>query len=27
MPKCVVQLVRTWLPNPQNKPYMEHMWE
>jgi len=21
MPKCVVQLVRTWLPNPQNKPY------
>ena len=27
MPKCVIKLVRTWLPNPRNKPYMGHRWE
>lgn len=27
MPKCVLQLVRKWLPNPQNIPYMGHLWE
>ncbi|KAK3098257.1 hypothetical protein FSP39_017655 [Pinctada imbricata] len=27
MPKCVVTLVRSWLPNPPNKPYIGHRWE
>lgn len=27
MPKCVVELVRTWLPNPKDVPYMGHMWD
>ncbi|CAG2249384.1 unnamed protein product [Mytilus edulis] len=27
MPKCVIQLVRSWLPNLPNVPYMGHMWE
>ena len=26
MPKCVLQLVRSWLPNPTGKPYMGHKW-
>ncbi len=27
MPKCVLDLVRQWLPNPSNIPYMGHLWE
>lgn len=27
MPKCVVDLVRHWLPNLKDQPYMGHMWE
>lgn len=27
MPKCVVTVVRHWLPNPNDQPYMGHMWE
>ena len=26
MPKCVLELVRTWLPNPPSQPYMGHKW-
>ena len=27
MPKCVLQLVRQWLPNTLGTPYMGHLWE
>ena len=27
MPKCVIDLVRHWLPNLNNQPYMGHMWQ
>ena len=27
MPNCVLKLVRGWLPNLPNTPYMGHMWE
>ena len=27
MPTCVVNLVRSWLPNPKDYPYMGHLWE
>ena len=27
LPKCVLELVRMWFPNPPNMPYMGHMWE
>lgn len=27
MPKCVIELVRHWYPNLQDKEYMGHMWE
>ena len=27
LPSCVVNLVRGWLPNPKDKPYMGHLWE
>jgi len=27
LPKCVLQLVRGWFPNPPDIPYMGHMWE
>ncbi|CAC5400035.1 unnamed protein product [Mytilus coruscus] len=27
MPKCVIELVRSWFPNLPNVPYMGHMWE
>ncbi|KAJ8304401.1 hypothetical protein KUTeg_017984 [Tegillarca granosa] len=27
IPKCVIILVRNWLPNPSDKPYFGHMWE
>ena len=26
MPDCVTSLVRTWLPNPDHKPYVGHTW-
>ncbi len=26
MPNCVITLVRNWLPNPPNTPYMGHTW-
>lgn len=26
MPKCVVDLVRTWLPNLNDQPYLKNMW-
>lgn len=26
MPACVLKTVRSWLPNPENKPYMGHKW-
>lgn len=27
MPKCVLSLVRTWLPNLLQQPYMGHRWQ
>ena len=27
IPKCVLELVRGWLPNPASQPYMGHRWE
>ena len=27
MPKCVLQTVRHWLPNPDGVPYMGHLWD
>lgn len=27
MPNCVLKLVRNWHPNPDNIPYMGHLWE
>ena len=27
IPKCVIELVRHWYPNLQDKEYMGHMWE
>lgn len=27
MPKCILELVRFWFPNPPNLPYKGHMWE
>ena len=27
MPDCVLKVVRTWYPNPTNRPYMGHYWE
>ena len=27
MPKCVVSLVRMWFPNPDEVPYMGHLWK
>ena len=27
MPDCVLKLVRRWHPNPDNLPYMGHLWE
>lgn len=27
MPNCVLKLVRGWHPNPENVPYMGHLWE
>lgn len=27
MPKCVLDLVRTWFPNPPDRPYMNHKWK
>lgn len=27
MPKCVLEIVRLWFPNPVGIPYMGHMWE
>lgn len=27
MPKCVVNTVRQWLPNPVGMPYLGHFWE
>jgi len=27
IPKCVLELVRKWLPNPADKPYMGHKWD
>lgn len=27
LPKCVIDIVRTWFPNPEDMPYMGHMWE
>ena len=27
MPECVVDMVRLWLPNPSEQPYMGHKWE
>ena len=27
MPNCVIKLIRMWYPNPQQVPYMGHMWE
>jgi hypothetical protein len=27
MSKCVIELVRHWYPNLQDKEYMGHMWE
>jgi hypothetical protein len=27
MSKCVIELVRHWFPNLQDKEYMGHMWE
>ena len=27
MPKCIIELVRTWFPNPPGQPYMGHMWD
>lgn len=27
MPTCVVNIVRTWLPNPKDVQYMGHLWE
>jgi hypothetical protein len=27
MPKCVIELVRHWFPNLQDKEYMGHMGE
>ena len=27
MPKCILELVRTWYPNPAGVQYMGHLWE
>ncbi|KAK3084789.1 hypothetical protein FSP39_019086 [Pinctada imbricata] len=27
LPKCVLEMVRSWFPNPVGVPYMGHMWE
>lgn len=27
MPNCVLKCVRGWFPNPENVPYMGHLWE
>lgn len=27
MPDCVIKCVRGWFPNPDNIPYMGHLWE
>lgn len=27
MPDCVTKCVRGWFPNPDNIPYMGHLWE
>ena len=27
MPKCVLELVREWFPNPLGVPYLGHLWE
>lgn len=27
MPDCVLKCVRGWFPNPENMPYMGHLWE
>ena len=27
MPNCVIDLVRTWYPNPEKVPYMGHKWD
>lgn len=26
MPDCILKCVRSWLPNPENTPYMGHKW-
>lgn len=27
IPKCVLELVRRWFPNPSDQPYMGHKWD
>ena len=27
MPNCVIRQVREWFPNPDNLPYMGHLWQ
>lgn len=27
IPKCVLNIVREWFPNPVGEPYMGHLWE